>query len=62
MQLALTRDGLAALGVDDPIEAPLTDALIRTAIATAAAVRFLPSETGLADGVGALLRWSSASG
>ena len=57
-----TRDELDGLGVGSPIEVPRVDAMLRAAIGTSAAVRFVPSNAGLADGVGALLRWSSPEG
>jgi release factor family 2 len=57
-QIATTRAGLERLGVDPEVEVPRADALIAAVIATSAAVRLVPAETGLADGVGALLRWS----
>ncbi|MGZ4155176.1 MAG: baeRF2 domain-containing protein [Actinomycetota bacterium] len=59
MQIATTRDDLEGLGIDPAIEVPRSDALIRAAIATSAAIRLVPVETGLRDGVGALLRWST---
>jgi Bacterial archaeo-eukaryotic release factor family 2 len=58
-QIATTRTGLEGLGIDPAIEVPRSDALVGAAIATSAAIRFVPAETGLEDGVGALLRWST---
>jgi hypothetical protein len=57
--VATRREDLEALGVERPVEVRRVDALIRAAIGTAAGIRLVPPETGLADGVGALLRWSS---
>jgi hypothetical protein len=60
--VAATREDLETLGVERPIEVRRVDALIRAAIGTSAAIRFLPPGTGLTDGVGALLRWSDSPG
>ena len=57
--LGASRAELESLGIDGAFEARRVDALIRAAIGTSAGIRFVPAETGLADGVGALLRWSS---
>jgi hypothetical protein len=54
-----SRSDLEALGVDAAIEARRVDALIRAAIGTSAGIRLVPADTGLKEGVGALLRWSS---
>jgi hypothetical protein len=56
-QIATSREDLEGLGIGSILEVPRTDALLRAAIATSAAVRLVPVETGLTDGVGALLRW-----
>jgi hypothetical protein len=56
-----SRSDLEALGVDAAVEARRIDALIRAAIGTSAGIRLVPADTGLKDGVGALLRWSSTS-
>jgi hypothetical protein len=61
MQIAGTRQDLEDLGIVSVAEVPRIDAMIRSAIATAAAIRLVPAETGLADGVGALLRWATAA-
>jgi hypothetical protein len=50
---------LETLGVEDPQEGRLIDVLVRAALGTAAGVRIVPAEAGLADGVAAILRWSS---
>ena len=52
-------DDLRTTGVDEPIEARLVDVLIRAALGTGAGVAIVPAGSGPADGVGALLRWSS---
>ncbi len=57
--VAARREDLEALGVERPIEVRRIDAVIRAAIGTAAGIRLVPAGTGLTDGVGALLRWSS---
>lgn len=49
---------LRAMGVVDPQQGRLGDVLIRAALGTGAGVRILPDAQGLADGVGAILRWS----
>jgi hypothetical protein len=60
--LSTDRDLLTELGVAEPAEAPLTDAAVRAAIGTGAAVRVLDPETEDApsDGIGAVLRFSVA--
>ncbi len=61
LQLGLTGDEVRAFGVDDPVTAPLVDALTRAAFGAGADVRIVPADTELspADGVGALLRYST---
>jgi hypothetical protein len=58
-QLALDRQTLVDLGVEAPKEARLTDALVRAAVGTGAAVRIVPPVTPGApkNGVGAILRY-----
>lgn len=58
-QIGATREGLQELGIASPVEVPTMDALIRAAIATSAAIRLVPDDAGLTDGVGALLRWAT---
>ena len=61
-QLGLTREDLAALGVDDPQEGPVVDVLVRAALGTAADVQVVPHEMPSAPqaGVGAVLRYADA--
>jgi hypothetical protein len=59
--LTTRRDELSALGVAEPTEVRLVDAATRAAIATGAGIRLVPPSADLADGVGALLRWSDSS-
>jgi len=56
------RGDLESLGVQAAVEVRRADALIRAAIGTSAGIRFVPPETPLPDGVGALLRWSGSTG
>lgn len=58
-QLGLTAADVEALGVDEPREAPLVDVAVRAALATGAGVRVVPPQSGLTDGLAAILRWSS---
>jgi len=51
---------LSGLGVEHPVEAHLADVLVRAALGTSAGVRLVPAERAPADGVGAVLRWSSS--
>ena len=57
-QLATSREGVTAMGVDEPVEAPAVDALTRAAIATDALLR-VTGDAGFLDGVAGLLRWKS---
>jgi hypothetical protein len=59
LQLALDREGVEALGVADPQEAPLLDVAVRAALGSDASIRLVPSEERLAEGIGALLRWAT---
>ena len=58
--LALDRQLLVDLGVDEPREAPLIDVLIRAALGTSAAVHIVPTASAVTEGVGAILRFSDA--
>jgi hypothetical protein len=60
IQVASWREDIEALGIEPAVEARRTDALIRAAIGGSAGVRFVSADAGLTDGVGALLRWSTA--
>ncbi len=57
--LAGTAEDLRSLGVDEPVEGPLVDVLVRAALGTSAGVRLVPAERAPKDGIGAVLRWSS---
>jgi hypothetical protein len=59
--LALSPDELIDLGVEQPWAAPLDEVLVRAALGTGAEVRFVTGgvEQSPAEGVGALLRYSS---
>ena len=54
---ATTERTLRELGVEQPREARLVDVAVRAALGTGAAIRVIPSEAGLDDGMGAILRW-----
>jgi hypothetical protein len=58
-QLGLTSADIEAMGMDEPREAPLVDVAVRAALGTGAGVRVVPPESGLTDGLAAILRWSS---
>jgi hypothetical protein len=58
VHIGMARDRLEAMGVDEPHEARLRDAMVRAAIGTAARVRLLPGGRGPREGIGAILRWS----
>ena len=60
LQLGLTAADLAAIGVAEPVEVPLLDALTRAALAQDAVVRLVPADVpdAPADGAGGLLRYS----
>jgi hypothetical protein len=60
IQIAGSREDIEALGIEPAVEVRRTDALIRAAIGGSAGIRFVPADAGLTDGVGALLRWSTA--
>lgn len=61
LHLGLTHEEITALGADEPVEAPLGDALARAALGSDAEVRFVPAGTDRSpsEGVGALLRYST---
>jgi Bacterial archaeo-eukaryotic release factor family 2 len=59
--IALAREDVEALGVDEPREVRLLDALVRAALGTSASVRVLRDGRGPRDGVGGLLRWPNPS-
>ena len=59
-QLALRPEELHAMGVDSPGRERLVDIVLRAALGTGAGVRVVPAEKGPAEGLGAILRWSSA--
>ena len=50
---------LDAMGFEAPEQALLADVLVRSALASGAGVRVVPSEMAPKHGVGALLRWAS---
>jgi hypothetical protein len=56
-QIASKENALETFAVDRPVEADVTDVLVRAALGTDAGVRVVPFTTLLAEGVGALLRW-----
>jgi hypothetical protein len=51
---------LKELGVDSPEQGKACEVLVRAALGTGAALRVLDDDAGIEDGVGALLRWSTA--
>jgi len=59
--IAPTAQELKELGVDSPEERPASDVLVRAALGTGAGIRIPDDPTTLDEGVGALLRWTSAS-
>jgi Bacterial archaeo-eukaryotic release factor family 2 len=54
---ATTERALRELGVEEPREARLVDVAVRAALGTGAAIRVIPAESGVDDGMGAILRW-----
>jgi peptide subunit release factor 1 (eRF1) len=56
--LSASIDDLRGMGVEEPVEAPLVDVLLRAALGTSAGVRVVPADRAPKDGVGAILRWS----
>jgi hypothetical protein len=57
--VAATEARLEELGIEPRHEGRLIDVLVRAAFGTGAGVRVIPEESGIADNVGALLRWSA---
>jgi hypothetical protein len=57
--LAPTDRELKELGVDSPEEGPARDVLVRAALGTGAGIRVVDDAGRLADGIGALLRWTT---
>lgn len=58
-RVALFREVVAATGVDSPVEARLTDVIIRAALGTGAAIRIVDGAPELGPtGTGALLRYT----
>jgi peptide subunit release factor 1 (eRF1) len=57
--VAATESRLAELGVEPRTKGRLIDVVIRAAFGTGAGVRIIPGESGVADNVGALLRWTT---
>ena len=55
--VGLKAGDLAALGVDQPAEAPLVDVAVRAALSTGAGIRVVPAGQGPTGGLGAILRW-----
>jgi hypothetical protein len=55
--IGLRPDDLAALGVDEPSEAPLVDVAVRAALGTGAGIRVVPAGHAPTGGLGAILRW-----
>ena len=61
-QVALERATLEGLGLGEPAQVAASDALVRAALATGAAIRVipqLPAEHGPAEGAGAILRYTT---
>ena len=54
---AATEARLEELGVEPRMEGRLVDVAVRAALGTGAGVRVIPAESGVADNLGALLRW-----
>jgi hypothetical protein len=57
--LASSDRELKELGVDSPEQGPARDVLVRAALGTGAGIRVVDDADRLADGVGALLRWTT---
>ncbi len=55
--IGLQPADLAALGVDDPQEAPIVDVAVRVALGTGAGIRVVPAGLAPTGGLGAILRW-----
>jgi hypothetical protein len=59
VHVALQREELEGLGVNNLRRARLVDVAVRAALRTGAGVRVVPQAGGPRDGLGALLRWST---
>jgi hypothetical protein len=57
VHVSATGTGLRDLGVDEPVRGRLVDVAVRAALGTRAGVRVVPSDAGVTDGIGAILRW-----
>jgi hypothetical protein len=57
-QVGVRREHVEAMGVAEPEEDRLRDALVRAALGTSARVHVLRDDAGPRDGIGAILRWS----
>jgi hypothetical protein len=58
--LAPTDQELKELGVDSPEQGEARDVLVRATLGTGAGIRVLDDDDAVEDGVGALLRWTTA--
>jgi hypothetical protein len=59
-QIGISREEVISLGAQDPREGPVVDCLAWSAVGLGADVLWADSDMELADGVGALLRFSDA--
>ena len=57
-QLGRSADDVRHLGDEAPFEAPMVDALVRSAFGTGAGVRVVPRSSAPTGGIGAVLRWA----
>jgi peptide subunit release factor 1 (eRF1) len=57
--VAATEARLGEMGVEPRTKGRMVDVVIRAALGTGAGVRIIPAESGVADNVGALLRWAT---
>ena len=57
--VAATEGRLEELGVEPRTKGRVVDVVIRAALGTGAGVRIIPGESGVADNIGALLRWTT---
>jgi hypothetical protein len=55
--VAVRRDDLETLGIEQPRQARLVDVAVRAALGTGATVRVVPKHGGPAESIGAILRW-----
>lgn len=53
-----TSEATPRFGIHAQDLAGLADVLVRAALGTGAGVRIVPAESGITDGVVAILRWS----